>query len=42
MWPFVFLAGFVAGTLVTFLVGVIVDRVFTGFRSRSDEVDRRV
>jgi hypothetical protein len=28
MWPFVFLAGFVAGTLVTFLTGVIVDRVF--------------
>jgi hypothetical protein len=28
MWPFVFLAGFAAGTLVTLLTGVIVDRVF--------------
>ena len=28
MWPFIFLAGFVAGTLITLLTGVIVDRVF--------------
>jgi hypothetical protein len=28
MGPFIFLAGFAAGALVTFLVGVIVDRVF--------------
>ena len=28
MGPFLFLAGFAAGTLVTLLVGVIVDRVF--------------
>jgi hypothetical protein len=28
MWPFVFLAGFAAGTLVTLLTGVVVDRVF--------------
>jgi hypothetical protein len=28
MGPFVFLAGFAAGILVTILVGVIVDRAF--------------
>jgi hypothetical protein len=28
MWPFVFLAGFVAGTLIAVLTGVIVDRVY--------------